>query len=168
MLILISVNLARSLEACEMDESCTTSNGNHGIVKADRDCAYFMSLSIKDKRSFGRCGFLGRSSLVCCPNPLKVWSRFTRKAVVECEKFGKAPEDEDSNELVHRIVNGKMADAGEFPMFAQIGYRNDENDEVSFSCGGALISANFVLTAAHCCKNSRKPSVVRLGKVTRM
>lgn len=38
--------------------------------------------------------------------------------------------------------------------------------EVSFSCAGTIISESFILTAAHCATGNRRPSAVRLGKVS--
>lgn len=49
------------------------------------------------------------------------------------------------------IVGGIKAEKNEFPHMAAIGYGNDEI-EISFRCGGSLISERCVLTAAHCRK----------------
>jgi secreted trypsin-like serine protease len=45
-----------------------------------------------------------------------------------------------------QIVNGDDAIEGEFPSAVNLGF----DGEVTFRCGGALIDATHVLTAAHC------------------
>lgn len=61
------------------------------------------------------------------------------------------------------VVGGQDANPNEFPHMAAIGYPNF-NGEISFNCGGSLISDRFVLTVAHCEKSDRQsPTMVRLG-----
>lgn len=64
-----------------------------------------------------------------------------------------------------RIIGGVLAEAGEFPHFAALAYRNKETGGISFNCGGALISHRHVLTAAHCFKTKDNLVYVRLGSV---
>ena len=44
-------------------------------------------------------------------------------------------------DLTVHIINGFPAEAGEFPHMAAIGYKN-ALQEVSYDCGGSLISGN--------------------------
>jgi Trypsin len=69
--------------------------------------------------------------------------------------------------LSKRIVGGTEASVGEFPHQVLIGFEGDE--VIHYACGGSLLSSNFVLTAAHCSKNNRRPAkYARLGSYSRL
>jgi V8-like Glu-specific endopeptidase len=62
----------------------------------------------------------------------------------------------------HAIVNGRDANPGDFPYMAQVQTDNGG------ACSGALISRNYVLTAAHCADGvSAAGMSVRVGNVDR-
>lgn len=56
-------------------------------------------------------------------------------------------------EKFQRIVNGYVAEAGEFPFFVLL--RITESDGTMASCGATLISQLWLLTAAHCIYDSK-------------
>ena len=51
------------------------------------------------------------------------------------------------------IVNGNVAENGQFPYQVAITYITDMPS--AFYCSGTIIAANWVLTAAHCCSGHR-------------
>ena len=164
----LTLSLTIFCEVCEKNETCVFHDRNLGTIKLSSDCKTFFMFSRSIRFQQAPCGYVGMVPLICCPSksPFKLQSPFTRKVIEECKKFGVRPKDADEDiKITSRIMNGEISDIGEFPHFASLGYRKN-NDEITFDCAGALISQNFVLTSAHCCTHSRVPKIVRLGKVS--
>jgi len=53
---------------------------------------------------------------------------------------------------IQRIINGKPASQGRYPYFASLVFQKS-----GLGCGGALVSPNWVLSAAHCYEKSDPP-----------
>lgn len=151
MLLLMGILTTKSESSCELGDVCMLSITDIGFVKKNHECEHYMKLSARKKRLFPICGWEGNQQMVCCP--------FEIVSVTEmCKRF--------HDNLNNRIIGGSECFIGEFPHFASLGYRLENmKNEITFLCGGSLISEKFVLTAGHCCKDSRRPVVVRLGKV---
>lgn len=66
---------------------------------------------------------------------------------------------------VFSIINGEIALPTEFPHMAALGYPNGRFG-YDFDCGASLIADRWLVTAAHCIKDRRKPAIVRMGKVS--
>ncbi|XP_011503595.1 PREDICTED: proclotting enzyme-like [Ceratosolen solmsi marchali] len=69
----------------------------------------------------------------------------------------------------NRIIGGKNASMGAYPWIARIGYikKNDKEKDVTFRCGGTVITEIYVITAAHCIVNLANNIIVsriRLGE----
>lgn len=108
------------------------------------------------------CGFQNYDQpMVCCP-PEFTFSRIGGESSVDQSKV--LPDFTvcgiQSND---RIVGGTEADLDEHPWMALLRY--DKPSGWGFYCGGVLISARYVLTAAHCVKGQDLPSSWKLSQV---
>lgn len=77
---------------------------------------------------------------------------------LECDEY-KA----QAKEVGFGVVGGEKAKLDEFPHMSAIGIR--ANNDITWQCGGSLISEDYIVTAAHCAKpNIRMDNlVVRIG-----
>lgn len=126
---------------------------------AMKESAMQVNCASKYQRSVVNCDFL----LSECKEYAKL---IRKKVVVASLSLDSSAQDvtvTQCDAVTGLVVGGVNAEPNEFPHMAAIGYP-DFNGDISFKCGGSLISDRFVLTAAHCSKADRtSPTIIRLG-----
>jgi secreted trypsin-like serine protease len=185
LLIIFSLLIIGNVNAQYQGDSCVKKiDDKPGVCEFLEDCP---SAKLDFRRGIRPqiCSFEGHRSLVCCaketetvtvtkaPQPEQI--DICRISVKKCEEYKKlviknSPFKKNSKiKLIEcevstsLVVGGNTTKTGEFVHMAAIGYAKDFN-QISFDCGGSLISEKFVLTAAHCINiKNRPPAVVRLG-----
>lgn len=60
------------------------------------------------------------------------------------------------------IIGGVQAKSKEFPHMVAIGYGKSGDTDVSWECGGSIISENYVLTASHCLESDNRGPAIRV------
>ncbi|XP_073819963.1 serine protease ea-like isoform X2 [Musca autumnalis] len=159
--------------------TCINPHQVKGICVQIRECNYLINVLTsnltEESRTFltnSQCGrdtskhFAEEKILVCCPEEFSNRRRTNGTGqtpgnlLPEPGKCGKA--------WSNKIIGGNKTGINEFPWMALIQYKTGP-DEFGFHCGGSLINARYVLTAAHCLKHPSLPPrwelyAVRLGE----
>ncbi|CAH1637697.1 unnamed protein product [Spodoptera littoralis] len=111
------------------------------------------------------CGFQGTDlPMICCPPEFLGGGQSSSISMRTGSPLNLLPNSHicgiQNND---RIVGGIQADIDEHPWMALIRYNKPVG--WGFYCGGVLISARYVLTAAHCVKGADLPTTWRLSQV---
>ncbi|XP_063831600.1 transmembrane protease serine 9-like [Ostrinia nubilalis] len=114
------------------------------------------------------CGFNGDQPMICCPPGLGPQAldvdTAERAGITRVKPINLLPGlDQCGAQNDDRIVGGTRAEIDEHPWMTLLRY--DKPKGWGFYCGGVLISARYVLTAAHCVKGEDLPTNWKLSQV---
>ncbi|CAK9830131.1 Venom serine protease Bi-VSP [Anthophora retusa] len=147
-------------------QACVTPNQQPGICLNIKVCEPLKNLLQTQGMAAGDylrkslCSYENRQAIVCCPENQDRDSKETKE-----NSYGplRPPQCGFSNTSHTRVVGGVPAELGAWPWIAALGFRNNADpSQPLWLCGGSLISARHVLTAAHCAVR-RDLYVVRIG-----
>ncbi|OAD61523.1 Venom protease, partial [Eufriesea mexicana] len=133
---------------------CTTPNQEAGTCINIRNCQPLLTmlqregLAAADYLRKSVCTYENGDPIVCCPGtPNREGKDITEKVYGPLHP----PQCGYSNVTHTKIVGGAPAELGAWPWIAELGFRDSTNPaQPKWLCGGSLISARHVLTAAHC------------------
>ncbi|XP_050087803.1 serine protease persephone-like [Anopheles aquasalis] len=137
-------------------DTCQLRNGTAGTCQPANECEWARERPWRTSELV-TCSFNLSMPIVCCVRRLEPRISTKRISETQCDQYPTA------TGLSDHIFNGVAARFGEFPHMAALGYGEVRNNTTPspFRCAASLISARFLLTAAHCLRE--RPIFARLG-----
>jgi len=136
---------------CDDDESCLP------ITDCPLESKFVRSNNRVELEKLSRkvCGVKLNTNKICC-KPAGEATTALRVATLDEHPNIKLLNDGKCGRIAtDRLVGGKEAALSQFPWAVLLAYR-DNVGTVVYGCGGSLISTRYVLTAAHCVKQSKR------------
>ncbi|XP_039967452.1 serine protease snake-like isoform X1 [Bactrocera tryoni] len=128
------------------DNNCTLPNGQQGVCRKFMDCGTAVPERNEKPKT---CYFEGAEQFVCC--------RVPRPSELACSEYYYPREE---------VINGLVTAPNEFPYMVALGWNTTKPNVYEYKCGAALISYDWVVTAAHCTSvGGQEPAVVLAGGV---
>uniref|UniRef100_A0A182NC16 CLIP domain-containing serine protease n=1 Tax=Anopheles dirus TaxID=7168 RepID=A0A182NC16_9DIPT len=143
-IVTLSLILVADAEELSNGDACITPNGTQGICQPVRNCSYVQK--ILKSADFSHYDTTYLQELKCGEMILPM--RKKPIPLVCCPKLNNT-ELCGAQSLADRIYFGEETKRGEYPWAALLFYNIGRN-RVLPKCGGALVSARYVITAAHC------------------
>ncbi|XP_068973443.1 venom protease-like [Bombus flavifrons] len=168
----VLISLLDSLVHTASAQECITPDNQEGTCLHFRRCQPLQEIlqtqghTATDFLRQSLCRYEGHDPIVCCPNNPNKHKRGLLISFETKYKYRalRPPYCGFSNVTHTRVVGGKPAKLGAWPWMVALGFHNYTHPwkDPEWKCGGSLISARHVLTAAHCAIHSSL-YVVRIG-----
>ncbi|CAH1405894.1 unnamed protein product [Nezara viridula] len=124
------------------EDPCHTLDGGQGVCTLRSRCNTLGELEL-NRPPF--CGFKRFEPIVCCPTNLKTTTSQGKKVEQFCRLLNQGFSNINN---VRKVLGGNESAPRTHTYMVLIGF--GKREKINWSCAGSLITARYVLSAAHC------------------